>query len=149
MNLKDGHFIKSFKVPRFFDKISVSYDGGSEPKELEVFELALSLVAQLADRSSPIPHIIPPNVHFLETCSPTFTLDDDMFGCFYQAIIFPVAKWRKDGLSKAKMLIVMVEELCHAVWQIPDGPPIEEKVTEVFHQIYPDFSYWEFVGEIL
>ena len=146
--LKSGRFAVDLKIPRFFDGIPVVYDGENEPKELEIFEIAMALVARLIDSSSTSLNILLPNIYFLETDSPEFTLSDDMLGCFHQAIIFPVTKWRTLDLSDFKILFVMVEELCHAIWQIPDGPPIEAKVTKVFQQLCPDFSYLEVASRL-
>lgn len=146
--MKHRHFVKNFKVPRFFDKISISYDGEEPPKELEILEPALALVSQMVESAPSVPQSLMPNVYFLESNLLTFEIDDDALGCFHQAIFFPVEKWRTLKLSKDAILFVMVEELCHAVWQVPDGPPVEEKVTEVFRQICPEFIYLDFVNKI-
>ena len=149
MKLKDGRTITNFSVPKFFDNcISVSYCGREEPEEIEILNLAISLVVQTAEKSFPSLPVLPLNIYFLESNSLTFTLDNSILGCFHPIIVFPVELWRTAGLSKDKILFIMVEELCHAIWQIPDGPPIERKVTEVFQEILPGFSYREFADAL-
>ena len=105
-----------------------------------MFYLAMALVGMKAEASPPPIPLLGLNVYFLENKSITFSLDEDVFGCFHQAIIFPVWNWRERGLTSETMLVVMVEELCHAVWLIPDGPLIEEKVREIFEQRPDQFS---------
>lgn len=148
MKLVNGNFVKDFRVPNYFDKISICYDGKKVPEELKIFDLALALVAQQIETSLSAPQSLMPNVYFLESNFPTFELDSNMLGCFHQAIIFPVKKWRTLKLSEEAILFTMVEELCHAVWQVPDGSLIAEKVTEVFRQICPDFIYLDFVNKL-
>ena len=133
---KGCHIVDNFKVPDFFvDKIAVVTDGIITDIESTMFYLAMALVGMKAEASPPPIPLLGLNVYFLENKSITFSLDEDVFGCFHQAIIFPVWNWRERGLTSETMLVVMVEELCHAVWLIPDGPLIEEKVREIFEQM--------------
>lgn len=141
---KDCHVVDNFKVPDFFvQKIAVITDGVITDIESTMFYLAMALVGMKAEASPPPIPLLGLNVYFLENKSITFSLDEDVFGCFHQAIIFPVWNWRERGITSETMLVVMVEELCHAVWLIPDGPLIEEKVRETFEQrpdqFLPDF----------
>lgn len=100
-----------------------------------MFYLAMALVSVTAEASPPPIPLLGLNVYFLENNSITFSISKDVFGCFHQVIIFPVWNWRERGVTLDIMLVTMVEELCHAVWLIPDGPLIEEKVKEVFEQM--------------
>ena len=68
-----------------------------------------------------------------------------MLGCFHQAIIFPIGQWRKKKYMSEIILATMVEELCHAIWLLPDGTKIEEKVREIYEQIPLHFSDSEFL----
>ena len=138
---KGCHVVDNFNVPDFFvDKIAVVTDGIITDIESTMFYLAMGLVGMKAEASPPPIPLLGLNVYFLENESITFSLDEDVFGCFHQAIIFPVWNWRERGLTSETMLVIMVEELCHAVWLIPDGPLIEEKVREIFEQQPDQFS---------
>lgn len=135
------HNIEDFRVPKFFNqKIAVITDGNITDVESKLFGLALTLVSMTAEVSPPLAPLLGLNVYFLEGDSITFFLSKDVLGCFHQAIIFPVGCWRERGLTSDVILVAMVEELCHAVWLIPDGPLIEEKVREAFEQMPTHFS---------
>ena len=105
-------------------------------------------MAMMAEVSPPLAPLLGLNVYFMESDSITFFLGKDIFGCFHQAIVFPVGHWREQGLTLDLMLVTMVEELCHAVWLIPDGPLIEEKVRETFEQIPAQFSIPDFLTHV-
>lgn len=143
---KRCHIIDDFKVPEFFNqKIAVATDSSITDIESKLFYLAMSLVQLTAEVSPPPVPSLRFNVYFLENDSLTFSFGKDVLGCFHQAIIFPIGGWRKQGLTSDVMLLTMVEELCHAVWLIPDGPQIEEKVRETFEQIPIHFSASDFL----
>ncbi|MDO5398993.1 MAG: hypothetical protein Q4G33_13805 [bacterium] len=146
MKIHNEKIVENFKVPEFFNqKITIITDGEIRQRETTLFYLAMSLVAITA-KSSPLPKpLLRLNVYFLEKNIVTFILDEDMLGCFHQAIVFPVGQWRKKKYLSEVILAAMVEELCHAVWLIPDGPKIEEKVRDVYDNIPLYFSESEFL----
>ena len=145
MKLQGGNTLEGFNVPEYFENSSISYNGVTEPSEFKFLYLAMVLVNNTIDASPPSMRILPLNIYFVEDITSTFLMDFkvDVFGCFNQSIIFLLSNWRTFGLSEFEILFAMVEELCHAVWQIPDGPEIENKVTEVFRQLDSNFSYHE------
>lgn len=152
MHLLNGHILKSFKTPKFFkNKISIVYDEELNSDELICFDSALALVNRMVEISPPANTLLSINFYFIGNKTtalyPNFD-NDDILGVFCQSVFFPVWRWRMRSLSQDIILFVMVEEICHAVWQIPDGPQIEEKVTEVFRLIRPDFSYLDFLNTI-
>ena len=80
----------------------------------------------------------------------SFVIDDKdtVFGCFNQNIIYPLYLWRKLNLPHWVMFLPMIEELCHAIWQIPDGPYLEEKATEVIKCLGNDETYQDYLNAI-
>lgn len=119
------------------------------PKEIEYLELAMVLISILIKDSPPPIPLLSLNIYFLDKEPAKFSFyDENVLGCYNQFIFFPVTHWRKHHLMPDEMLVVIIEELCHAIWQIPDGPLIENKVEEVFKAARIDFNYSEFLKKL-
>lgn len=150
MNLQNAKVFTDIRLPNFFsEKVSVIYDTETVPEEIKYLEPALALVDELIETSPPSIPLLSINIYFLSRKSVEFIFNDEnVLGCYNQFIFFPVMHWRKLNLESDVILFTMVEELSHAVWQIPDGSLIEKKVEDVFKTIKPDFNYTEFLKQV-
>ena len=145
MKMHNEKIVQNFKVPELFNqKVTIITDGEINQTESALFHLAMRLVESATTNSSTLAPPLPLNVYFLESNTITLYLDD-MLGCFHQAIIFPIGQWRKKKYMPEIILATMVEELCHAIWLLPDGAKIEEKVREIYEQIPLRYSDSEFL----
>lgn len=152
MFLLNGQILNNFKVGKFFSgKTSIVSDTKLSNEEIESFEIALFLVNKVIETSPPAAPLLSLNIFFCSDNSPTFIFgneNDLIFGSFNQIIIYPLWKWRKLKLPKWAMLMPMIEELCHAAYLIPDGPQIEDKVTEVLQSLGNNDSYINYLSAI-
>lgn len=152
MHLINGHALKDFEVPMFFSgKMAIITDSALSEQELASFKIALFFVAETIELSPPPIDLLSLNVYFCNSREMVFTCGPDneiILGSYDQIIVYPVYKWREKRLSRWAMLLPMIEELCHAIWQLPDGPTLEEKVTEVLRLLGYDDTYQCYLEEI-
>lgn len=147
MTIRNAKTLNNFKCPIFFDgKLSVSYDSKTIPEEISCFNSALALINAYIQIFPPNIPLLSLNVYFLSNGSAEFVFNDDrVLGCYNQFIFFPIRNWRQLGLTNGEIIFTMIEELCHAIWRIPDGADIQQKVEEVFQASNFEISYNDFL----
>ena len=146
MKLKNGYVLDDLILPLCFDnKICVITDTDLSRNELLSFNLALDIISKVIKNSPPNNNLLPFGIYFCGSENSEFTIEkfdgETVFGCYTHMIIYPIWKWRELHLDVWAMFFVMTEEICHAVWQVPDGPDLKAKVTEVLQIVNPNDDY--------
>lgn len=72
-----------------------------------------------------------------DTISLSFA-DPGTLGAQFSLIVLAVHRWRAHGYDTWVMTMCCLEELCHFFWDLPDGDPVQIKVTELMQALYPD-----------
>lgn len=142
------------KVPTlpaaFKGKVSFYGDCVCSGRELLLLGAAFQLVdMEMTEYPSPAPYL-GLNIVFIAEERTSIVFDEPAaLGHHFSGIFFPVSTWRRIGYKDDILLMAMVEELCHAIWFLPDGPDIQRKVERVIKRIRPNFSYAETLGRAL
>lgn len=139
------------KVPAlpaaFAGKVSFSGDCVCSDRELLLLGAAFQLIdMEMAEHPSPIPNLRL-NIIFVAGEHTSIAFDEPAaLGHYFSGVFFPVSAWRQNGYKDDVLLMAMVEELCHAIWLLPDGYELQRKVESVIRRIRPKFSYVETLG---
>lgn len=136
------------RVPAYFvGKITVNSDAPLSDDDLNNLAIALSAVAVIVAKSPPPLPVRGLNIIFIASDRLEICFDDpEILGSYFQGIMYPIGLWRKVGYSRESIVFAMIEELCHAIWQLPDGPEIRDKVTEVLQVLNPGAKYINFLA---
>lgn len=58
-----------------------------------------------------------------------------MGNCVPYWVVFPIERWRTEKIQDNRLAIIMIEELCHWIWQEFDETKVKYKVVEVLQNI--------------
>lgn len=65
-----------------------------------------------------------------------FSLTHGVMGnCSPYWIVFPIQRWRDEQIQDNRLIVIMVEEMCHWIWQEFDEIKVKHKVIEVIRKI--------------
>lgn len=64
----------------------------------------------------------------------------DTFGLAFRLIVLQIGRWRKMKLSYHQEILVILEELCHAIYGIFDELLVEEYVLRCYRHIDPNIQ---------
>lgn len=133
-------------IPKSFPcAVSVVSDCHLTETELELLSHAFHAVSMVAQAVKPSVPQTRMNIILLDADHIDIVFPgNDTFGAFFSAIFYPVGMWRRMALSKETVLFAMIEELCHAIWQVPDGPQVQALVTRALKLFAPGATYAAF-----
>lgn len=63
--------------------------------------------------------------------------DPGTLGVQFSLIVLAVHRWRAHGYDTRIMTMCCLEELCHFFWDLPDGYPVQLKVTDLMQALWP------------
>lgn len=133
----------------FQGKIAINSNCECSDYELRLLGAALDLVAKVAE-SDPPKNPSKINIIFFDTESLEIRFDDPTcIGCHFESIFYPIGLWRSVGYSDSTIMFAMIEELCHALWLVNDGPEVQQKVESVLRLANPNASYTSFLLKAL
>jgi hypothetical protein len=72
---------------------------------------------------------------FINSNEITFILDENEDACYINFCVYPIHKWIRNNLSKIKIIVNMLEELCRFYWNLEDEVQICYKVLEIMKRI--------------
>lgn len=75
------------------------------------------------------------NCIFIDSDEITFILDTNEDACYIHFCVYPIYKWISNNLSKIKIIVNILEELCHFYWNLEDEVQVCYKVLEVMKRI--------------
>lgn len=147
MQLKNKRIVNNLPMPSFFfGKTSVIFDGDLNKNELNIFLKVLYDIDREIENDRPNNELLSLNVYFLENDSIELSFENGIIlGCYTQSIFFPCRRWREYNLPNWAIRFAITEELCHAVWQIPDGPILERKIEQVYARNREKIKYSEMI----
>lgn len=124
------------------EKVCITQNCKLTENEVKVFNIATYYI-NLEISESPLPAIIN-QIIVLFLCNDhiTFSLDDPfVLGTHMEVCILPLFLWRKYNLDLRASMFTTIEELCHGLWKIPDGEPIQKRVESILKRIDPTLAY--------
>lgn len=74
-----------------------------------------------------------------DTISLSF-LDPNTIGLQCSLILLAVHRWRSRDYDLRMITQCCLEELCHFFWDLPDGDPVQLKVTELMQSLYSNLQ---------
>lgn len=109
------------------------------PAELDAIEQSFLALLLGMNRTPPVDGAT--SVAIIITDQDTISLsfaDAGTLGVEFSLIVLPIHRWRALGLGAVAMTLCCLEELCHFFWDLPDGSPVQTKVTELMQVLYPN-----------
>jgi len=67
----------------------------------------------------------------------TLKLDPEQGAIRVSLCVYPVKKWLDNNYDDIKILMCLMEELCHHYWEISDEIQVKRKVLQVMSRIFP------------
>lgn len=107
------------------------------PTELEVMEQAFSALLYGFKITPPASEKLQVTMIAADrdTISLTF-LDPNTIGVECSLILLAVHRWRARNFDSRMITQCCLEEFCHFFWDLPDGDPVQLKVTELMQVLY-------------
>ena len=106
------------------------------PNECKVFSIALIAIDKQLKREKVDVKAKNVAVVFLDGHLMNYDIDDDCYGSHIEFVLYNMKKIRDYGFPDEKLLVIFLEELCHAMWNIRDEIMVKEKVTEVYNSYF-------------
>ena len=75
------------------------------------------------------------NCIFTDSNEVTFVLDSNEDACYLHLCVYPIHKWIRNNLSKIKIMVNMLEELCRFYWNLEDEVQVSYKVLEIMKRV--------------
>lgn len=111
------------------------------PTELEAMEQAFSALLYGLRITPPISGKM--QVTMIATDKDTISLtflDPDTIGSEFSLILLAIHRWRARNFDSRMITQCCLEEFCHFFWDLPDGDPVQLKVTELMQSLYSNLQ---------
>ena len=128
-----------FKAPpELHDLVQVSTTSTLTDQESRCLGYALVLLMDAVKRDGLRIDVIRPSIMFVDSdCISITSLSPCTMGLSIPLIVLPLHRWRAGPRSDEFLIVVILEELCHCVYQIHDESEVKGKVTDIYRQIDP------------
>ncbi len=108
--------------------------------EIEAVNTALKLIHAAAERGYDLPKTRCAHVFFIGQDSITIELEENVCGIYAPIIVYPVNKWREKGMGQDDIIVILLEELCHFLWEIRDEYEVKQRVLSLVRIALPEMT---------
>lgn len=120
--------------------ISVSSNVELTKQEIESVNTALKLIHAASERGYDLPSSRHAHVFFIGQDSITIELEENVCGIYAPIIVYPVNKWREKKMGQDDIVVILLEEMCHFLWEIQDEYEVKQRVLSLVRIAIPEMT---------